>query len=191
MCLRHGGAGEETRSFRCCVIWQMSGPTAKIHGRWLRPVEQLIAAAKHNRHGHRDATMLLIAYRHGLRAAELVDLRWEQIDFAAAMLHVRRVKRGTLATHPISGDELRALAASSASRIRLSSPRSVTRRSIRQALPASSSAPGAGGQARLQGAPTRYATPAAMRSPIRATTRASCRPTSGTSRYSTPFAVPS
>ena len=72
-------------------------------------VERTLEAAKGNRHGHRDATMLLVAYRHGLRASELVDLRWEQIDFVAATLHVRRLKRGTPATHPILGDELRAL----------------------------------------------------------------------------------
>jgi type 1 fimbriae regulatory protein FimB/type 1 fimbriae regulatory protein FimE len=72
-------------------------------------VNKLITAAKGNRHGHRDATMILVAYRHGLRASELVDLRWDQIDFAAGTLHVRRVKRGTPATHPIIGDELRAL----------------------------------------------------------------------------------
>lgn len=41
--------------------------------------------------------------------SELVDLRWDQIDFGRAMLAVRRVKRGTPATHPIIGDELRAL----------------------------------------------------------------------------------
>ena len=46
-------------------------------------VEKLIAAAKHNRHGHRDATMILVAFRHGLRASELTDLRWDQIDFAS------------------------------------------------------------------------------------------------------------
>jgi len=72
-------------------------------------VDGLIAAAKDNRHGHRDATMVLVAYRHGLRAAELVDLRWDQIDFGAATLAVRRVKRGSPSTHPIQGDELRAL----------------------------------------------------------------------------------
>jgi type 1 fimbriae regulatory protein FimB/type 1 fimbriae regulatory protein FimE len=66
-------------------------------------------AAKSNRHGHRDATMILVALRHGLRAAELVDLRWAQIDFTAAVLHVRRVKKGTPATHPLRGDEMRAL----------------------------------------------------------------------------------
>lgn len=72
-------------------------------------VERLIEAAKNNRHGHRDATMILVAYRHGLRASELVDLRWDQVDFAKATLHVRRVKQGTPSTHPIQGDELRAL----------------------------------------------------------------------------------
>jgi type 1 fimbriae regulatory protein FimB/type 1 fimbriae regulatory protein FimE len=72
-------------------------------------VERLIKATQDNRYGHRDATMILVAYRHGLRAAELVDLRWEQIDFRTATLHVRRVKQGTPSTHPILGDELRAL----------------------------------------------------------------------------------
>ncbi len=72
-------------------------------------VDRLTEAARSNRHGHRDATMILVAYRHGLRAAELADLRWDQIEFATATLHVRRVKRGTPATHPILGDELRAL----------------------------------------------------------------------------------
>jgi integrase len=72
-------------------------------------VEALIEAARGNRHGHRDATMILLTYRHGLRAAEVCDLRWNQVDFNGAVLHVRRVKNGTPSTHPIQGDELRAL----------------------------------------------------------------------------------
>jgi integrase len=72
-------------------------------------VERLITAAKGNRWGHRDALMILVAYRHGLRASELVDLRWDQVDFRTATLHVRRVKQGTPSTHPILGDELRCL----------------------------------------------------------------------------------
>jgi integrase len=72
-------------------------------------VEKLMAATKGDRWGHRDATMVLVAYRHGLRASELVDLRWEQVEFKTATLHVRRVKKGTPSTHPILGDELRAL----------------------------------------------------------------------------------
>jgi len=72
-------------------------------------VERLMTAACKNRWGRRDATMLLVAYRHGLRVSELVDLRWEQVDFRTATLHVRRVKQGTPSSHPILGDELRAL----------------------------------------------------------------------------------
>jgi integrase len=74
-----------------------------------REVERLIEAAKGNRWGHRDATMVLLAFRHGLRASELVDLRWDQVDLDNAILHVRRVKHGTPATHPLTGRELRAL----------------------------------------------------------------------------------
>jgi integrase len=74
-----------------------------------KEVEKLIKAAGDNRHGHRDSTMLLIAFRHGLRASELVDLRWDQVDFSGAVLHVRRVKNGTSSTHPLTGSEMRAL----------------------------------------------------------------------------------
>jgi type 1 fimbriae regulatory protein FimB/type 1 fimbriae regulatory protein FimE len=70
-------------------------------------VERLLRGTKGNRWAHRDATMILVAYRHGLRASELTDLRWDQVDFRAATLHVRRVKQGSASTHPILGDELR------------------------------------------------------------------------------------
>src|SRR3954464_13814587 len=69
-------------------------------------VHRLAEAAKANRHGHRDVTMILVAYRHGLRASEISDLRWDQVEFTSATLHVRRVKQGTPSTHPIVGDEL-------------------------------------------------------------------------------------
>jgi type 1 fimbriae regulatory protein FimB/type 1 fimbriae regulatory protein FimE len=73
-------------------------------------VERLIVAAgKLGRHGHRDSTMILIAYRHGLRVGELVALQWSQVDLDQAVLHVRRLKQGTPATHPLTGRELRAL----------------------------------------------------------------------------------
>jgi integrase len=72
-------------------------------------VARLIDAAGKNRYGHRDATMVLVAYRHGLRAAELVTLRWDAIDFAHGRLHVHRVKGSAESVHPLSGRELRAL----------------------------------------------------------------------------------
>jgi type 1 fimbriae regulatory protein FimB/type 1 fimbriae regulatory protein FimE len=58
---------------------------------------------------HRDATAILVAYRHALRSSELVSLRWDDVDFATGRLHVRRAKGGETAVHPISGKELRAL----------------------------------------------------------------------------------
>ena len=72
-------------------------------------VEGLLVAAKSNRWGHRDALMILLAYRHGLRASELVGLRWEQIEFKGSRIHIRRVKNSDDATHPLTGKELRAL----------------------------------------------------------------------------------
>ena len=74
-----------------------------------REIEKLIKAAGENRWGHRDATAILIAYRHGLRASELVALRWDDIDFQTGKLHVRRAKGGTASVHPIGGRELRVL----------------------------------------------------------------------------------
>jgi type 1 fimbriae regulatory protein FimB/type 1 fimbriae regulatory protein FimE len=73
-------------------------------------VERLLKAAKANRHSQRDATMILLAFRHGLRAAEIVDLRWDQVDLGRnACMHVRRVKNGMPSVHPLQGDEMRAL----------------------------------------------------------------------------------
>src|SRR5215510_16236569 len=66
-------------------------------------------AARENRWGHRDATAILLAYRHGLRASELVGLRWDDIDFRTSKLHVRRAKGGAASVHPLRAKELRAL----------------------------------------------------------------------------------
>jgi len=66
-------------------------------------------AAGSNRYGHRDATMILLAFRHGLRASELCSLRWEQVDLAHGRLHVSRLKSGIPSVHPLTGSELRAL----------------------------------------------------------------------------------
>jgi integrase len=72
-------------------------------------VEKLITVAGKNRNGQRDAAMVLIAYRHGLRATELVSLRWDAVDFRHGQLHVRRAKNGAPSVHPLTGRELRAL----------------------------------------------------------------------------------
>src|SRR5215831_18930473 len=68
------------------------------------------AARKHSRYGHRDATAILIAYRHGLRASELCELTWNMIELDSGRIHVRRTKNGVDSTHPLTGKEIRALA---------------------------------------------------------------------------------
>ncbi|MGZ5875129.1 MAG: tyrosine-type recombinase/integrase [Bradyrhizobium sp.] len=73
-------------------------------------IEKLVRAAKDGRWGHRDATLIMVGYRHGLRAMELAGLQWDQVEFGrSARLHVRRAKGGTPSVHPIQGDELRML----------------------------------------------------------------------------------
>jgi integrase len=75
-----------------------------------REIERLMdCARKHGRYGHRDATMILVTYRHGLRASEVCDLQWQQIELSEGRLHVHRVKNGISSVHPIRGDEMRAL----------------------------------------------------------------------------------
>src|SRR5215470_16186851 len=70
---------------------------------------KLISAARKGRWGQRDATLVLLMARHGLRVSETVDLSWDQIDFTRAHLHVRRLKGGIASVHPLQGDELRAM----------------------------------------------------------------------------------
>jgi len=72
-------------------------------------IERLMEAARQNRQGHRDATAILLAYRHGLRASEVVGLRWDDFDLTRGRVHVRRSKGGETAVHPIGGKEIRAL----------------------------------------------------------------------------------
>lgn len=73
-------------------------------------VEKLMAAAgKLGRHGHRDRTLILIAFRHALRVSELVALRWDQVELKHGLLHVNRSKNGTPRSHPLRGPEIRAL----------------------------------------------------------------------------------
>src|SRR3990172_9895687 len=92
-------------------------PPPRARNRDVRPreyltpkeVERLIIAAKKRgrRYGLRDATMILVAFRHGLRVSELCALTWDQVDFSQGMMHVRRVKNGMPSVQQIGGGEKR------------------------------------------------------------------------------------
>lgn len=74
-------------------------------------VDQLLAAIKGARHEARNRCLLLLLFRHGLRVSEACKLRLSQVDLAARVLHVARLKRGLSTTHPLRGDEIRAIEA--------------------------------------------------------------------------------
>ena len=86
-------------------------------GTWSRPSHRLRLGSLEDpdespfrKRGRGDATLILIAFRHGLRAAEVADLEWSQVELGrSASLHVRRLKNGKPSVHPLRDDEIRAL----------------------------------------------------------------------------------
>jgi hypothetical protein len=132
------GMKREAGSDLKAVLTAIGAELRRLHSDVLRePIEALIEAAKANRHGHRDATMILIAFRHGLRAAEVCDLRWDQVSFDGAVLHVRRSRTGLPERIPCSATNSGPCGACSATACRhpSSSSASAARRSPPRALP--------------------------------------------------------
>ncbi|NER28185.1 MAG: tyrosine-type recombinase/integrase [Symploca sp. SIO1C4] len=79
---------------------------------YLRPAEvkeMIVSARKVGRHGVRDAAIILLMFRHGLRTAELAALKWSQIDLAGGYIYIERLKHGHDSIHPLRSPELRAL----------------------------------------------------------------------------------
>jgi integrase len=100
------------------MVWTRPSETKSgtVHSRRPREhlteaeIERLMAVARQDsRYGHRDATAILVAFRHGLRSSELVELQWDQIDFVQKTIRINRVKNGTGAMHYLGNSELRAL----------------------------------------------------------------------------------
>jgi len=67
------------------------------------------ARKRGGRYGLRDALAIRMCWRHGLRVSELCGLRWDHVEWKTARLTVHRAKGSVDSTHPMSGDELRAL----------------------------------------------------------------------------------
>jgi type 1 fimbriae regulatory protein FimB len=74
-----------------------------------REVERLLEAIKGSRNVSRDLCLVLLMFRHGLRVSEACGLQLDQVDTESRQLHVTRLKEGLSTTHPLRGDELRAI----------------------------------------------------------------------------------
>ena len=72
-------------------------------------VEKLMEVVKGSRNAARDRCFLLLLFRHGLRVSEACGLKLSQVDTESRVLHVMRLKAGLSTTHPLRGDELRAI----------------------------------------------------------------------------------
>ena len=68
-------------------------------------VEVLLKTCK----DHRNHTMILLGYRHGMRVSELISLEWNALDLTTGTISLSRMKNGIPSTHPLTGQELRAL----------------------------------------------------------------------------------
>jgi site-specific recombinase XerD len=74
-------------------------------------IESFLKAARKGRHGIRNFAMMLLAYRHGLRVSELVNIRVADVDLDTGRLFVRRLKGSLSTSQPLEGDEIRSLRA--------------------------------------------------------------------------------
>src|SRR6202162_1132394 len=72
-------------------------------------VAALLRSAKKSRHGARNHAMILLAYRHGLRASELVNLRVSDLDLSTGTIYCRRAKGSRSSLHPVQPDEVAAV----------------------------------------------------------------------------------
>src|SRR5262245_35597417 len=143
-----------------------------------REIDRLMdCARKHGRYGHRDATMILVAYRHGVRASEVCDLQWQQIELAYIRSAVTRCERcaSYAATIP---------------KTPTSSFPSAAGQSVLLASTASSSASARLPRCHSRSTRTCFAMPVGSSSPTMATTRGRCSTTSGTRTSSTRSGTP-
>lgn len=69
------------------------------------------AAGKRGRHKERDRCLLLLMFRHGLRAQEAANLKWDAVMLKSKVLCVNRLKGSKSGNHPLQPDELEAVIA--------------------------------------------------------------------------------
>ena len=74
-----------------------------------RDVTALLEAAKTSRYPIRDRALIILAFRHGLRASEAVGLKWGQIQLKDAKIYVKRLKNSKPTEQDLEHDEVKIL----------------------------------------------------------------------------------
>lgn len=74
-----------------------------------KEVQAMMQAARHGATGERDYCLILLAFRHGMRISELLDLHYRDLDLNEGRINVRRLKNGFSTIHPLRFDEREAV----------------------------------------------------------------------------------
>lgn len=69
----------------------------------------LEAAGSRGKYRERDSCLLLMMFRHGLRATEAASLKWDAVDLKSKTMKVSRSKKSIGGDHPLQPDEIQAL----------------------------------------------------------------------------------
>ena len=157
-----------------------------------REVEKLIEAAKGNRHGGRDSAMILVCFRHGLRASEVVELQWSDMEFETGTLHLRRAKGGWNRDASVAGRRTAGTAgAQTRGQVALHLRQRTGRTILRVRLAEDGRAGWDRGQDAFQGPSSHAQTcPTALRWQIRERTQERCKPTLGIAAFNRQCVTP-
>lgn len=74
-----------------------------------KEVQAMMLAVRHGPTGERDYCLILLAFRHGMRISELLNLHYRDLDLSEGRINVRRLKNGFSTVHPLRFDELEAI----------------------------------------------------------------------------------
>ena len=74
-----------------------------------KEVQAMMQAARHGQTGERDYCLILLAFRHGMRISELLDLHYRDLDLVEGRINIRRLKNGFSTVHPLMIDECDAI----------------------------------------------------------------------------------
>src|SRR5215475_432247 len=77
-------------------------PTRQAHSRKALTPEEILKVLRVASESKRNLAMILLAYRHGMRASEVCDLRLSDLDLKNGQITIRRLKGSLTTTQPLT-----------------------------------------------------------------------------------------